>query len=258
MAIDNYQTGKRHTVGAFFSRFLPRSHPIEMLWLSHFQKITRPFHYTRRHAPLLLTILVTAVWSALIYNNSLALLKATQSENNLLAANPAQTQFNVDLPLNMGAITALHLFGTPEIKPVEIDTASLPDTTANLKLIGLFTSSRPGASRSLITEQDKPAKAYAEGDSLSGNITLFRIEKDWVIVQRGSEFEKLPLHTGLPGKPLAPRQLTFAKIAESQAQNTAAPAVPATSGPSAAPPGPQALYRELDASLAAMRKKRDS
>ncbi len=208
-----------------------------------------------------MAVILGLVWSALIAHNGQQLyhsVDAFAAENPKVAGSSHRPNAAIAPNVfNVSSTTVLNLFGKIEMEPAEVNAATLPETTANLKLVGLLVSSIPGASRSLIADQGKAAKTYIEGDTLPGNITLFRIESDWVIVQRGDQFEKLPLHTGgTIAKATAPLH-SFAEMVQAQNKNAITPTPPTISrndGDKAE--GPQAIYRSLDASLAALQKKK--
>jgi type II secretory pathway component PulC len=217
------------------------------------------FHLLAKpYLPLFAATILSLIWTGLIVQSGLKIHRAFQASATDKIPHATSQTDNLLQPaaIDIAAVTALNLFGKVEIKPAEMDASTLPVTTANLKLVGLFASSQPGASRSLISEQDKPAKSYAEGDILPGNITIFKIENDCVIVQRADQYEKLSLPGSQIGKPAKPVH-SFTEIAQAQSQTaTSAPLPTVSKNEMDGNKGPQAIYHQLEARLAALKKKK--
>lgn len=211
----------------------------------------------RHRAPWIIATLLSIIWGAAIVSDGRP---AFQASNTTMTDSPTPTiVLTQPSPIfNITNATSLNLFGKVEIAHSEIDPATLPNATSNLKLVGLLTNSRPGASRSLIAESDRPAKYYAEGDLLPGSVKVFRIESKCVIVQRGDQLEKL----NLPGSSIGtvatlPRNVTeIIQLRIKAAASDVPPTISKNESDKSA--GPQAIYQALNASLTALQKKKKS
>lgn len=217
---------------------------------------TKPHQqFLRMRLPWAAASFLSIIWGAVIANDSLNFYNFfnPSTTDNLVFTTE---QLSPPLTFNISSVTALNLFGKVEITPSEIDPATLPNATTNLKLVGLLASSRPGASRSLISESGNPAKYYSEGDALLGNIKLLRIENDCVVVQRGDQLEKLSLPGSSIGKAATPIR-SLAEMIKIHARFAALEAPPTVSKNEAdKSAGPQEIYSALDASLAALQKNK--
>lgn len=95
-------------------------------------------------------------------------------------------------------IADMHLFGLHQVAVAPSQVASLPQTTLQLTLNGLFANANVKKSRALISAPGHSMKSYRVGDTLPGGATVYEILTDGVILQRNGHLEKLTL----PGKPL--------------------------------------------------------
>jgi len=152
-------------------------------------------------------------------------------------------------PVSVEAMAALNLFGH---KPAELapDMATLPTTNLNLKIAGIIASTQLGTSRVLIAADGKPAQSFFVGDKLSPDVTLHSIERDFVVVQRGAQLEKLPLHVSA----------SVANAMNGARNNTAfvAPTLLTTTPTANTAPTPQTVYRDLEDRLTQIRQKKPS
>lgn len=146
--------------------------------------------------------------------------------------------------LEHSGISRLNLFGKFTEEKAAVDAAALPATTLNLELAGIIGSTFLHDSRCLISESGKPAKSYFVGDKLSGDVAVYRIDKDSIILQRGDQLEKLELHRGQIGKTVARRSLPSAAITETASTTPAVSATPS-----------KPAYKDLEDRIAAIRKK---
>ena len=86
-------------------------------------------------------------------------------------------------------IADLHLFG---IYSANLD--NLPATQLQLTLAGTVVSlESPQQSYALITAPNQPTKVYRTGDTVSGNATVSRIAKHYVVLDDNGSLEKLTL-----------------------------------------------------------------
>lgn len=100
------------------------------------------------------------------------------------------------VPVDINAITAVHLFGQ-SAKP---DTSGqnkiihAPETRLDLVLTGVVasTASETGRSRALIKHNGEQ-EAYAVGDIITRNVKLHAIYPTYVILDRGGRYETLTL-----------------------------------------------------------------
>lgn len=100
-------------------------------------------------------------------------------------------------PVDLGAITAAHLFGKAAPKTVERapqQVVDAPDTRLPLTLKGIFASEFDGESRALIARGSDEEKPYAVGDVVTGGAELYEIYADRVILDRGGQLETLRLN----------------------------------------------------------------
>lgn len=163
---------------------------------------------------------------------------------------PASAKLSL-LDPSTAVIETLNLFGNFEKVPP--DTATLPNTSLNLKLFGIIASTLTDTSRALIAAGGKPAQAYYSGDTLPGGTKLYAINSDFVVVQHADRLEKLPLHKGAVGAVSRRRSSPRAAITET----ASAPVrpVPVTEPQ---PTTPQNVYKALEDRLAAIRRKQKS
>lgn len=83
----------------------------------------------------------------------------------------------------------LHLFGTVITAPAVIPISTLQYT---LEGTVVFTNN-PSQSHALIASKGEPVKVYQVNDTLSGNVKITQIEKDYVVVNDGGSSAKIPL-----------------------------------------------------------------
>lgn len=84
-------------------------------------------------------------------------------------------------------IPQLHLFGNDGTNLSDLPLASL-----GLQVQGIFINPQPAQSRALINVSGQ-TQLYGIGDSLLGNVKIYKITKDSVIVSHANRLEKLPL-----------------------------------------------------------------
>ena len=92
-------------------------------------------------------------------------------------------------PEHLQNLADLHLFG---VYASNLD--NLPNTQLQFTLEGTIVSSDfPKQSRALIAMPNTPAKVYQIGDVVSGNATITRIAKHYVVLDDNGTLEKLAL-----------------------------------------------------------------
>lgn len=87
-------------------------------------------------------------------------------------------------------IPGWHLFGN--VTAVE-QTASLPITSLQLRLIGVVHVIPENLSRVIISEAGQAGKVYQTGDNLPAGVRVNAITQDGVILENSGRLEKLPL-----------------------------------------------------------------
>ncbi|MBX9704887.1 MAG: hypothetical protein K5Q00_01420 [Gammaproteobacteria bacterium] len=101
----------------------------------------------------------------------------------------------VALPVTGPAATSIaqmHIFGTsPE------DLTNLPLASLGLEVQGIFFNNQADQSRVLIGNAGQMSAFYQVGDSLPGNVKIYKITANSVIVMYQGQLQKLPL--ALPG-----------------------------------------------------------
>ncbi|MBM4238506.1 MAG: hypothetical protein FJ154_03115 [Gammaproteobacteria bacterium] len=90
-------------------------------------------------------------------------------------------------------IKAARLFGTAAGVPTAAVAAALPVSTQGLILVGVLAASDPLAGRAIIGESGVAARVYAVGAMLPGGSRLAEVHADYVLLDRGGNFETLPL-----------------------------------------------------------------
>lgn len=97
--------------------------------------------------------------------------------------------------VDLRPVTALHLFGNTEVKPVvaEKPTIEAQETNLNLTLRGIVANDGQGGALAIIAVNNGPEQTYRPGDNVSGGARLEEIHPDRVILSRGGKMEKLTL-----------------------------------------------------------------
>lgn len=94
-------------------------------------------------------------------------------------------------------LSKLHLFGevkkTPATDPLKQEIIKAPETSLNLKLIGVLFDRGNEDGYAIISESGKPQEIFHKGDKLPGNATLYVIEPNRVILTRNGRHETLTL-----------------------------------------------------------------
>lgn len=112
-------------------------------------------------------------------------------------------------------IAAWHLFGRADLVAVAPKQEVVPDTTLQLELRGIFSSSDPALARAIIAEPSREEKPYATGATdIPGGATLKEIRDDHVVLSRGGRLETLRL----PKDKLGTGSVTPVALPESEAE----------------------------------------
>ena len=121
----------------------------------------------------------------------------------------SQPQF-VTSPLpttRIANIADWHLFGI--YHPKVIDAKKLPATTLNLKLIGLYLANPEKYSHAIIAIPGEPEKLYKINDILPGNVKVYKILQDRIVLEHNNRLETLTLPTEKLDMSGAPEALNF-------------------------------------------------
>ncbi len=120
-------------------------------------------------------------------------------------------QTTVATPINYTAIAGWDLFGEVEKNPTAPKPPPpppLPETSLNLKLVGVFFSPRSDQALALIADSQGSQTTYQIGAALPGGARLERIERERVIVSRNGRQATLKLprknKTGQHTAPVTP------------------------------------------------------
>ena len=108
----------------------------------------------------------------------------TQPSGNSLQTNNQLASLITQLP-------EWHLFGKYGV--VE-QSAILPVTSLQIRLIGVIKSTPEKFSRVIISEENQPGKIYSTGDTLpSTGVRIYAITQEGVVLDNSGRLEKLPL-----------------------------------------------------------------
>ena len=100
-----------------------------------------------------------------------------------------------------------HLFG--EYHPKMIDAKKLPATTLNLKLVGLYLAQPEKYSHAIIAIPGEPEKLYQINDTLPGDVKIYKILQDRVVLEHNGRLETLTLPSEKLDMSGAPEALNF-------------------------------------------------
>ncbi len=149
------------------------------------------------------TGLATVIAAALLGLSGARAVNYWLQENNKppLLKTGIASQFSAksrDKRVDYKELTKLHLLGRVENniakkEPKKKGLIKAPETTLNLKLIGVLFDRDKGDGYAIISEAGKPQKAFHKGDKLYGNATLYDIEPNRVILKRNGRHEALTL-----------------------------------------------------------------
>ncbi len=149
------------------------------------------------------TGLATVIAAALLGLSGARAVNYWLQENNKppLLKTGIASQFSAksrDKRVDYEELTKLHLLGRVENniakkEPKKKGLIKAPETTLNLKLIGVLFDRDKEDGYAIISEAGKPQKAFHKGDKLYGNATLYDIEPNRVILKRNGRHEALTL-----------------------------------------------------------------
>lgn len=105
--------------------------------------------------------------------------------------------------VDLAAIASAKLFGTAEANAQAQAVADAPETTLNLKLIGLLFGNTPEGSRALINTGGDNEAPFSVGMEVVRGVTLDKIFADRVILMRQGRPETLRLEKDAPATTVA-------------------------------------------------------
>lgn len=91
--------------------------------------------------------------------------------------------------VDIAALRAMNLFGTPAAAPRAAPTEVLQETRLSLVLVGVFVADEPEASSALIARSGATPELVSAGDRLPGGATLLEVFADRVVIRRGGARE---------------------------------------------------------------------
>ncbi len=146
---------------------------------------------------MLLFILITLIHLILTWRSDLKLTQAVTLRYSSTSSD--------QLSQLISQIPEWHLFGKYGVT----DSAILPVTSLQIRLVGVIKATPEKFSRVMISEANQPAKVYLVGDTLpSSGVTVYAITVEGVVLNNSGRLEKLPLQRtpllfqGMP-KPLS-------------------------------------------------------
>ncbi|HSW92856.1 MAG TPA: type II secretion system protein N [Gammaproteobacteria bacterium] len=108
----------------------------------------------------------------------------SRSSDHSLEANEKLNQLIATLPER-------HLFGQVGVLA---QSAILPVTSLQIRLVGVIKSTPETFSRVIISEENRPGQIYRTGDTLpSSGVRIYAITPEGVVLDNGGRLEKLPL-----------------------------------------------------------------
>lgn len=92
------------------------------------------------------------------------------------------------------AISREFLFGKPDVQAQPVAVAEeAPETQLNYKLRGIYYSPDESLSSAIVETRPNDSQNYLIGQALAENITLARIEQDYILINRYGKLERLNL-----------------------------------------------------------------
>lgn len=163
------------------------------------------------------TLLITAFSIAImfgelawiIYGKAHSFAQVERDAYSRLPKLPKKTAANTPPP-DTTILKRIALMGAPEkLKDPAQDPALLPKTTLQLKLLGAFTSSSEQRNSALISQNQQAAKLINIGDAIAPGVTLSKVHRNAVIINRNGKFETLAFADEIANKaikaaPVAP------------------------------------------------------
>jgi len=141
-------------------------------------------------ATLVAALLIVCLTSYGLRAYKLVTLPSPHSELNPAPVTPAPADV-----MSPAAIAQLSLFGARRQEPVTPPPVALdnvPKTKLDFTLNAVFTDSEPARGSAVIaTDNNSQAKRYFINEILPGNVILFAIYPDHVILKRGETLEQL-------------------------------------------------------------------
>lgn len=128
---------------------------------------------------------ILLVQSVMTWRSDIKLTQSHLHQNeNLSSANDRLAKLILELP-------QWHIFGK---YGVVAESAILPVTSLQIRLIGVIKSTPDMFSRVIISESNQPGKIYSVGDTLSSyGVKIYAITSEGVVLDNSGRLEKLPL-----------------------------------------------------------------
>jgi len=100
--------------------------------------------------------------------------------------------FEAPVPIDIEALISAELFGSAEIAAPEQTVADAPDSTASLKLLGVYAAENEQKASAIVEETTGAQSVVFVGEALPGGYgTLKQVFADRVIIDRGGRLETL-------------------------------------------------------------------
>lgn len=106
---------------------------------------------------------------------------------------PAQSQAQfTPAQVDIEALVAAELFGSTEVVPVDTGPQEAPDSTASLKLLGVYAAENEQKASAILQENTGNQSVVFVGEALPGGYgTLKQVFADRVVIDRGGRLETL-------------------------------------------------------------------
>jgi len=117
--------------------------------------------------------------------------------------------FEAPVPIDIEALISAELFGSAEIAAPEQTVADAPDSTASLKLLGVYAAENEQKASAIVEETTGAQSVVFVGEALPGGYgTLKQVFADRVIIDRGGRLETLRMEdlTGQLGDLSGPKE----------------------------------------------------
>lgn len=134
---------------------------------------------------MLILVLVTVIQTVVTWHSDDRLAHSyAKPKGHFLQENDQLSKLIIQLP-------EWHLFGKYGV--VE-QSAILPVTSLQIRLVGVIKSTPEKYSRVIISESNQPGKVYSVGDTLpSSGVKIYAITEEGVVLNNSGRLEKLPL-----------------------------------------------------------------
>lgn len=134
---------------------------------------------------MVILIFITLIQTVLTWRSDSQLIKAHSNQN------VTSSQASDRIAKLISQLPEWHLFGKYGV--VE-QSAILPVTSLQIRLVGVIKSTPEKFSRVIISESNQPSKVYSIGDTLSSSgVKIYAITAEGVVLDNSGRLEKLPL-----------------------------------------------------------------